>query len=295
MQPEMLKELIEKAINYRCESQTVELKSAHNGCPKRLYDTLSSFSNQDSGGVIIFGLEESGKGIRAVGVYDAQDLQKRVKEQCDEMEPPVRALFSLCEFDDAVCVSAEIPSVDISERPVFYKGAGRIKGSYIRVGEADEPMSEYEIYSYAAFRKHIRDDIRTVSNAKMSLFDQERLNNYIADLKRERRNLADNISDEEILELMGVMSDGLPTLAGLMTFSKYPQGYFPQLCITAVRVPGLEMGTTGDSGERFIDNKRITGAIPDMLDEAVDFVSRNSRQKTIIDDSGKRSDRSEYL
>ena len=220
MQPEMLKELIEKVINYRCESQTVELKSAHNGCPKRLYDTLSSFSNQDSGGVIIFGLEESGKEIRAVGVYDAQDLQKRVKEQCDEMEPPVRALFSLCEFDDAVCVSAEIPSVDISERPVFYKGAGRIKGSYIRVGEADEPMSEYEIYSYEAFRKHIRDDIRTVSNAKMSLFDQDRLNNYIADLKRERRNLADNISDEEILELMGVMSDGLPTLAGLMTFSK---------------------------------------------------------------------------
>ena len=60
--------------------------------------------------------------------------------------------------------------------------------------------------------------------------------------------IADNISDEEILEFMGVMSDGLPTLAGLMTFSKYPQGYFPQLCITAVRVPGLEMGTTGDSG-----------------------------------------------
>ncbi|MBR5091396.1 MAG: putative DNA binding domain-containing protein [Ruminiclostridium sp.] len=294
MQSEMLKELITKVMNYRCESQTVELKSAHNGCPKRLYDTLSSFSNQDSGGVIIFGLEESGKEIRAVGVYDAQDLQKRVKEQCDEMEPPVRALFSICEFGGSVCVSAEIPSVDISERPVFYKGAGRTKGSYIRVGEADEPMSEYEIYTYEAFRKHIRDDIRTVSNAKMSLFDRDRLNNYIADLKRERRNLADNISDEEILELMGVMSDGLPTLAGLMTFSKYPQGYFPQLCITAVRVPGLEMGTTGDSGERFIDNKRITGAIPDMLDEAVDFVSRNSRQKTIIDDSGKRTDRSEY-
>ena len=43
-------------------------------------------------------------------------------------------------------VSAEIPGVDISERPVFYKGVGRIKGSYVRVGEADEPMSEYEIY-----------------------------------------------------------------------------------------------------------------------------------------------------
>lgn len=37
------------------------------------------------------------------------------------------------------------------------------------------------------------------------------------------------------------------------------------------------MGSTGTDGERFIDNKRITGAIPDMLDEAVEFVRKNSR------------------
>ena len=36
-------------------------------------------------------------------------------------------------------MSAEIPGVDISERPVFYKDVGRIKGSYVRVGESDEP------------------------------------------------------------------------------------------------------------------------------------------------------------
>ena len=104
-----------------------------------------------------------------------------------------------------------------------------------------------------------------------------------------------NVSENEILELMGVTSDGLPTLAGLMTFSKYPQTYFPQLCITAVSLPGTEMGSTGTDGERFIDNKRITGAIPDMLDEAVEFVRKNSRTKTIIDDNGKRADKKKKL
>ncbi len=83
-------------------------------------------------------------------------------------------------------------------------------------------------------------------------------------------------------------------LAGLMTFSKYPQGYFPQLCITAVSLPGTERGTIGDDGERFIDNKRITGAIPDMLEEAVEFVRKNRRTKTIIDDNGRRADKPEY-
>jgi ATP-dependent DNA helicase RecG len=120
------------------------------------------------------------------------------------------------------------------------------------------------------------------------------MQDYLLSVKTERRNLSDNVSENEILELMGVTSDGAPTLAGLMTFSKYPQTYFPQLCITAVSLPGTEMGATGTDGERFIDNKRITGAIPDMLDEAVEFVRKNSRTKTIIDDNGKRVDKNEY-
>lgn len=293
MQTEALKKLVYDIQSQKTETQTIELKSSEHGCPTRLFDTLSSFSNQDEGGIIVFGIDEKDD-YKIKGVYDAQDLQKKVTEQCKQMQPSVRALFTVCDIDGSTVVSAEIPGVDISERPVFYKGVGRIKGSYVRVGESDEPMSEYEIYSYEAFRKRIRDDIRIVENAKMQLFDEKRMSDYLASVKNERRNLAENVSENEILELMGVTSDGSPTLAGLMTFSKYPQTYFPQLCITAVSFPGTEMGSTGTDGERFIDNKRITGAIPDMLDEAVEFVRKNSRTKTIIDDNGKRADKNEY-
>lgn len=293
MQDTELLELVRKIQSFNCEFQTIEVKTANQGCPKKLYDTLSSFSNQDDGGIIVFGLSEKDD-FAVLGVYDVQDLQKKVTEQCKEMEPIVRALFSVCEIDGKMVVSAEIPGTDISERPVFYKGAGRMRGSYIRVGESDEPMSEYEIYSYEAFRKRIRDDIRVVSNAKLSLFDTEKLNEYISAVKSERINLANNVSDEEIMELMGITVDGVPTLAGVMTFSKYPQGYFPQLCITAVCIPGLEMGDTDDEQVRFTDNRRITGPISEMLSEAVEFVRRNSRYKTIIDRYGKRIDKEEY-
>lgn len=40
----------------KCETQNLELKSAEQGCPKRLYDSLSSFSNQDDGGIIVLEL-----------------------------------------------------------------------------------------------------------------------------------------------------------------------------------------------------------------------------------------------
>ncbi len=255
--------------------------------------TLSSFSNQDEGGILIFGMDEK-ENFTVCGVYDAQDLQKKVTEQCKQMEPPVRALFTVCEMDGKTVVSAEIPGVDLSERPVFYRGVGRMKGSYVRVGESDELMSEYEIYSYEAFRKRIHEDVRKVDNGKMLLLDDRRLSDYLTAVKRERKNLAEHVTDEEILELMGVTVDGTLTLAGLMTFSRYPQAYFPQFCITAVVFPGTEQGELAEDGARFIDNKRITGAIPDMLEEAVEFVRRNSRTKTIIDDNGHRIDKPEY-
>lgn len=293
MQAEVLKKIVSDIKSMRAETQTIELKSASKGCPTRLFDTLSSFSNQDEGGIIIFGIDESDD-YAVKGVYDAQDLQKKVNEQCKQMEPCVRALFTFCEINGKTVVSAEIPGVDIADRPVFYKGVGRIKGSYVRVGESDEPMSEYEIYSYEAFRKRTRDDIRIAENADFNMIDEKRMENYISAVKNERKNLADNVSDGEILELMGITNKGVPTLAGLMTFSKYPQAYFPQLCITAVSLPGTEQGTVGSDGERFIDNKRITGAIPDMLEDAVEFVRKNSRTKTIIDENGHRADKPEY-
>lgn len=293
MQEEELIELIEKIQRQKTEKQWIELKAANKGCPSRLYDTLSSFSNQDQGGILVFGIDE-GLDYQVVGVYDPQDLQKKVTEQCKQMEPMVRALFTVCEVEGKIVVSAEIPGVDVSERPVFYKGVGRIRGSYVRVGESDEPMSEYEVYSYDAFRKRTRDDIRPVSGSRLSLFHQKRVEHYLKAVKLERKNLANHVPDEEILELMGVVTEGIPTIAGLMTFSIYPQTYFPQLCITAVVIPGTEMGAIGEEGERFIDNERITGAIPDMLDAAVDFVRRNSRTKTIIGEDGVRRDKPEY-
>ena len=193
MQTEALKKIVLDIKALKTETQTIELKAAIQGCPTRLFDTLSSFSNQDEGGIIIFGVDEKDN-YAIKGVYDAQDLQKKVTEQCKQMEPSVRALFTVCEIDGKAIVSAEIPGVDISERPVFYKGVGRIKGSYVRVGESDEPMSEYEIYSYEAFRKRTRDDIRTVENAKLTMINENRMADYLNAVKNERKNLAERNS-----------------------------------------------------------------------------------------------------
>lgn len=291
MQESELRDLALEIHRQKTEKQTIELKSAAKGFPK-VFDTLSSFANQDAGGIIIFGIGDK-PDYEILGVYDPEEVQKKVMEACEQMEPPIRAVTTICEVDGKFVVSAEIPGAEYSARPVFYRGTGKIKGSYVRVGDADIPMTPFEVYSYEAFRKRTREDLRTVDNAKVSLFNQESLKKYLAAVKTEKKNIA-NMPDNEILELMGVTRDSKPTLAGIMSFSPYPQSYFPQLCITAVVVPGTEIGDLGVDGERFIDNKRITGPISEMVEEAVDFVRKNSRTKTIIGTDGQRHDKTEF-
>lgn len=288
-----LMEKLELIQKMKCETSTLEIKSAEQGCPQRLYDTLSSFSNQDDGGIIIFGVDEK-HGYKEVGVYDPQDIQKKINEQCLQMEPVVRPLLTVLEKNNKFFVSAEIPSADITDRPVFYQGKGRMKGSYTRVGDSDEPMTEYEVYSYEAYRKKYQDDIRAIDRVSFASLDQRLLEGYIELLKKGKPRLA-AIPDEEIYELMSIKRDDRITLSAVMNFCPYPQAYFPQLCIIATVVPGTEIGTIGDQGERFIDNQRIEGNISDMLDGAMQFVNRNMRTKTIINPyTGKREDRPDY-
>lgn len=86
---------LEMIQRMKSESNILELKSAEKGCPQHLYDSLSSFSNQDEGGIIIFGIDEK-QDYKEVGVYDPQDIQKKINEQCLQMEPIVKAVIDCC-------------------------------------------------------------------------------------------------------------------------------------------------------------------------------------------------------
>ena len=244
------------------------------------------------GGIILFGIDED-SGYNVVGVYDAQDLQKKIVEQSLQMEPVVRPLFTVATVEGKIVVSAEVSECDIYDKPCFYKGAGRLRGSYIRVGDSDQPMKEYEIYSYEAFKRRIHDELRTVDRATMSYLKKDNITEYLIKLRRQKMNLV-NLEEQRILETQGISQEGLPTLAGLMLLAEYPQEFFPQLSVTAMVVQGKNMGDLGDDGERFVDNKRFDGTVTQMLEGTLAFVRRNMKVKTIVTEEGNRADKPEY-
>lgn len=183
------------------------------------------------------------------------------------------------------------------KKPCYYKNVGVNKGSYIRIGNSDEHMIDYEIYSLQSYIDGIEEDLRPIKRAEFEDLNQEKIGQYIEKIKKKKPNLS-KFSDEKILKLNGIIENSTgeihPTLAGMMVFGEYPQGYLPQLFIACVVVPGRKLGDVGELGQRFDDNERVEGTIEEMLDKSLAFVRRNIGTMVIIDDDGKRTDIPHY-
>ena len=286
------KEIID-AIKYMQEYQTetdkIEAKTAEKGCPQKCYDTISAFANK-RGGIIIFGINEHNNFIEQ-DVYDVNDLQKQITSLCTtSLEPKIRPEFLAVTYKNKKLLAVKINELPQKKKPCYYKNVGINKGSYIRIGDSDEHMTDYEIYSLQSYTDGIEEDLRPVKRAEVEDLNQEKIANYLTNIKKDKPNLS-KFSDEKILKLNGIIENSTgkirPTLAGMMVFGEYPQGYLPQLFIACVVVPGRKLG---DIGQRFDDNKRVEGTIEEMLEASLSFVRKNIPARVIIDDNGKRED-----
>ena len=210
------------------------------------------------------------------------------------MTPVVRPLITFCEYQGKIIMAAEIAEMDVFSKPCYYTGKGKTKGSYIRVGESDSPMTEYEIYSYEACRQKKEDELRTKERISKDSFDSIQLDGYLAKAVTTKPNLV-NIDKDTLMNISGFTDgSGNPTICGLMLFGKYPQIISPNLDIVAVKNSGTEYARENVDGIRFIDNKRLDGTIQQMLNSALQFVQNNMKKSTVIDASGQRKDETEY-
>ena len=281
---------------YKTETERIEVKTAKDGFPKKCYDTFSSFSNK-YGGIIIFGINEN-KGFSIDGVYDVNDLQTQVTNLCsDSMEPKLRPKILAFELEGKNLLAVKLDEIPQNKKPCYYKPKGIKNGSYTRVGDRDDIMTDYELYSLQSYNNHIFEDTRPTKRADINDLNLKELSLYINKIRSLKPNFSKNNFDE-CMKLCGITDANhkqiYPTLAGIMTFGNYPQAFYPQLFVACVVVPGVELGDTGQMGERFIDNKRIEGTIEEMLNGTMNFLRRNMKTSVIIDSNGKRKDKSEY-
>ena len=289
-------EAIKYMQKYQTETDRIEAKTAEVDFPKKCYDTISAFANK-YGGIIIFGINEHNSFIEQ-DVYDVNDLQKQITSLCtNSMEPIIRPDFLPITYKGKTLLAVKIKEIPQNKKPCYYKNAGMHKGSYIRIGDSDEPMTEYEIYSLQSYNDGIQEDLRPIKRANIDDLDKEKISEYIEKIKINKPNFS-KFSNEKILKLSGIIENSTgeiyPTLAGTLLFAEYPQAYLPQLVVACVVVPGTNWGDVGEMGQRFDDNKKIEGTLDEMLEQTLSFIRKNIGTKIIIDGNGKRVNLPEY-
>ena len=115
-------EIIDYVRRYKTETNKIEVKAAIGGFPK-CYDTFSSFSN-NYGGIIIFGIDEENN-YDITGVYDLNDLQKKISSLCnDSMEPVIRPDMLPIEYEGKKLLAVEVEEIHQNKKTCYYKTKG---------------------------------------------------------------------------------------------------------------------------------------------------------------------------
>jgi ATP-dependent DNA helicase RecG len=282
---EELLELIGSLRALATDSLHVEAKRAEHALPARLWETLSAFSNTPGGGVLILGLDET-SGFATVGVRNPKKVQQDLASLCGEMEPPLRPPIELHRVEGRPLVVAEIPEIEIGQKPCYYRGAGLTNGAFIRVADGDRRLSPYEVQVMLASRGQPREDETPVADATAGDLDPDLVAGLLARVRRAEESVFRRLSDEEALRTLKVLvrheDRWVPSLAGLLALGRHPQQFFPALGVTFVVYPTPRIGEPGPGGERFLDNRRFEGPIPGLIRPVLDGLYRNMKHRTVV-------------
>jgi len=175
---------------------------------------------------------------------------------------------------------------------------------YIRVGSQSREASPEELERLFQQRGAFRLETRSVSGAACNDLDLRRLRDYFQRIRSQDTPADEDVDGwQSLLVNTEILSDEggatAPTVAGLLLFGKNPNRFLPQSGIDAVAYPGKEKDYTAK--ERLTIRGPMVpltgsqGLVENgLVEQAVEFIKRNTGVKTILRDGVRREDRWTY-
>jgi ATP-dependent DNA helicase RecG len=285
-------QIVEAIRRGQFEDGPTEVKSAHRGLPKRIYEVLSALANRPSGGILVLGLDEEHQ-FAPVGTPNPQRMQSELADVACAMEPALRIEATTVDVDGKPVMVVEVPECDPTLKPCYYKQAGLTMGSYVRVGNTNRRMTDYEVFSYVSGHSQPTHDREAVPQAALSDLDEDRLSAYLNKVRQshpqrwEKLRLADMTFEDQLCQL-GILvrqsgAKPCPTLAGLLCFGRWPQKLLPSLVMNLVHYAGTTPAEEGPRGERFLDNAKCGGDAIAIVEQALQRTFMNVRKSTLIE------------
>jgi len=184
------------------EGQFIEFKKEPD---KSLAREMVAFANA-SGGMIYLGITDSGK---IKGIKTTNKLKSQIQDTARNCDPPVAVL--LAQVDDVL-------AIEVKEG--INKPYSCASGFFMRMGANTQKMNRDEILSFAIKTGKISYDEQICADFDWKDFDDEKFEYYL-----KLAQISNNMSREEILKNLRVLTNDGMTNAGTLYFAKKPYKY----------------------------------------------------------------------
>jgi ATP-dependent DNA helicase RecG len=303
------------------ESSGLELKR-DDIPPEKLAKEMAALLNLE-GGHIVLGVEDD----RAVSGL------ARPRERAEEwvmevarthLRPAAIPYWETIEWEEGRIVGIVSLPADAPDKPYKAK-RGSAWVTQIRVGTTTRDATDEEEVRLYQQSGRLQYDRKPVPGASLSDLDRRRLINYFRDVRRQAwPEEADVEGWSRLLVNTELMAEDrgrpIPSAGGLLLFGPRPNRYLPQAGITAVAYSGTTKDydakeralLRGPAVSLFPAADAVPGVLPSsprppgtfsepsgaveagVIEQALEFVRRNTRVEAWIDQGGRRQERWEY-
>ncbi|MFT5849751.1 MAG: ATP-dependent DNA helicase RecG [Patiriisocius sp.] len=294
--------LLAEAENNMSETTSVEFKDARggfsgNGCWK----SISSFSHNPEGGIIVFGAAEKSEGeIEYFGVGDRGALiQENMVSYCrDDMVGCMDPVFHHIEYKGVPLLVCEIKHTPDESKPCYRKNKGVPNGACIRIGNVDKVLTDLEAREFMRNSTPFKYDHMAAEDVTVEDLSTDKITAFLQRSAERTGRSASGMSQVGSLRAtmrnMGIVDnfDGvtLPTRAGFLLFSSQPpqaKKEFSRYVIRCIHYKGLTPASP------IVDSLDIAGTLDEQIEGMQAFVLKNIALEVEIVGT-KRVERYEY-
>ena len=283
---EQIKDAIERLRLQKTDDSNYEAKSCDVKLSVSVWETVSAFANTN-GGTLLLGLDESNN-FSPTKNFDINKVRDQFIEGIGDggangarlTYPPRYNLERVIVDDNSQILAIKIYENPADKKPCYITAKGDKGGSYKRVDDKDIRISNDEVYEIENALRPSDIDLSIVKEATKSDLNKDLVENLIARRANSKALRGTTTEDEKLTRLNITDKQGRVRMAGLLTLGNYPQQFFPRLFIDVTAHAGTEKSSTG--AQRFIDREECSGAISEMIEDAVNAVIKNLRVSTFI-------------
>ena len=246
--------------------------------PADLSDTLCAFANAD-GGTVAIGISDKLRRIEGVD-YHSPQLNDILRTPIDFCNPTVPVTTEL-----VACVNSEgkrdhVLLMHVEASPMFH--ANQADEAFVRVGDKNKKLdfNDRLTLMYAKGVRYYEDE--PVADATIADLDLDFVREYchrIGYAKSPEEYVREN-------KKFVTMKDGKEqvSVAAILLFGKNPQLFFPRAYIRFIRYDGTEALVGKDMN--VIKDKIFEGRILDQVEQAVEFIKIQMKEKTYLGHDG---------